>query len=149
MRPYEISIEIPEQQLRRNNLTLDQVAQRVSKASLDLPGGTIRTEGGEILLRTKERRYFGPGYADIVVVNDPDGTEVRLGDIARVRDTFAETDTSATFDGKPAAMIKIFRVGEQKPTEISELVKRYVEGKSVTLPPSVKLAHLERYQRVV
>ena len=140
VRPYEISIEIPEQQLRRYNLTLEQVAQRVRKASLDLPGGTIRTEGGEILLRTKERRYFGPGYADIVMVNQPDGTEVRLGDIARVRDTFAETDTSATFDGKPAAMIKIFRVGDQKPTEISELVKRFVEEKSINLPPSVKLA---------
>jgi multidrug efflux pump subunit AcrB len=140
VRPYEISIEIPEQQLRRYNLTLEQVAQRVGKASLDLPGGTIRTEGGEILLRTKERRYFGPGYAEIVVVNQPDGTEVRLGDIARVRDTFAETDTSATFDGKPAAMIKIFRVGDQKPTEISDLVKRYVEDKSENLPPNVKLA---------
>lgn len=140
VRPYEISIEVPEQQLRRYNLTLEQVAQRVRKASLDLPGGTIRTEGGEILLRTKERRYFGPGYADIVVVNQPDGTEVRLGDIAMVRDTFAETDTSATFDGKPAAMIKIFRVGDQKPTEISALVKRYVEEKTINLPPGVRLA---------
>jgi multidrug efflux pump subunit AcrB len=140
VRPYEISIEIPEEQLRRHNLTLEQVAQRVRKASLDLPGGTIRTEGGEILLRTKERRYFGPGYADIVVVTHPDGTQVRLSDIAQVRDTFAETDTSASFDGKPAAMVKVFRVGEQKPTEISELVKRYVEEQSAKLPPTVKLA---------
>lgn len=140
VRPYEISIEISEEQLRRYNLTLEQVAQRVRKASLDLPGGTIRSEGGEILLRTKERRYFGPGYADIVVVVDPDGTEVRLGDIARVRDTFAETDTAATFDGKPAAMVKIFRVGDQKPTEISALVKQYVEEQAALLPPTVKLA---------
>jgi multidrug efflux pump subunit AcrB len=140
VRPYEISIEIPEEQLRRYNLTLEQVAQRVRKASLDLPGGTIRTEGGEILLRTKERRYFGPGYADIVVVTRADGTQVRLGDIARVRDTFAETDTSATFDGKPAAMVKVFRVGDQKPTEISALVKKFVEEQSAMLPPTVRLA---------
>jgi multidrug efflux pump subunit AcrB len=140
VRPYEIAIEIPEEQLRRHNLTLEQVAQRVRKASLDLPGGTIRTEGGEILLRTKERRYFGPGYADIVVVTNPDGTRVSLGDIAQVRDTFAETDTSATFDGKPAAMVRVFRVGEQKPTEISALVKQYVEEKSAALPPTVKMA---------
>lgn len=140
VRPYEISIEISEEDLRRYNLTLEQVAQRVRKASLDLPGGTIRTKGGEILLRTKERRYFGPGYADIIVVTNPDGTQVRLGDIAKVRDTFAETDTSATFDGKPAAMVKVFRVGEQKPTEISALVKQYVEERTPNLPPAVKLA---------
>ncbi len=140
VRPYEIAIEIPEEQLRRHNLTLEQVAQRVRKASLDLPGGTLRTRGGEILLRTKERRYFGAGYADIVVVTHPDGTQVRLDDIADVRDTFAETDTAASFDGKPAAMVKVFRVGSQKPTEISNLVKGYVEEQTPSLPPSVKLA---------
>ncbi len=140
VRPYEISIEIPEQNLRRHNLTLEQVAQRVRKASLDLPGGSIRTEGGEILLRTKERRYFGPEYADIVVVTNPDGTQVRLRDLAEVRDTFEQTDTSATFDGKPAAMVRIFRVGAQKPTEISEIVKKYVAEKGPQLPPTVKLA---------
>lgn len=140
VRPYEISIDIPEENLRRYQLTLDQVAQQVRRASLDLPGGTLRTEGGEILLRTKERRYHAPEYADIVILTSPDGTQVRLRDIAEVRDTFEETDTAATFDGKPAAMVKVFRVGEQKPTEISALVEKYVEEKSVALPPTVKLA---------
>ena len=140
VRPYEIAVEITEENLRRYNLTLDQVAQRIRKASLDLPGGTVRTEGGEILLRTKARRYFGPEYADLVVVSRPDGTQVRLKDLATVRDTFAETDTSATFDGKPAAMIKVFRVGEQKPTEIAKVVKQYVQEKGPGLPPGVHLA---------
>jgi len=140
VRPFEISIEIPEENLRRYNLTLEQVAQRVRRASLDLPGGTIRSAGGEILLRTKERRYFGPEYGDIVVLTNADGTQVRLRDIAEVRDTFQETDTFATFDGKPAAMVKVFRVGEQKPTEISEIVKKYVEEKAAALPPTVKIA---------
>jgi multidrug efflux pump subunit AcrB len=140
VRPYEISIEIPEGNLRRYNLTLDQVAQQVRRASLDLPGGTIKTAGGEILLRTKERRYFGPEYANIVILTNPDGTQVHLGAIANVRDTFQETDTFATFDGKPAAMVKVFRVGEQKPTEISALVKKYIKEKRQNLPPSVQIA---------
>ncbi len=140
VRPYEISIEIPEQNLRRYNLTLDQVAQRVRRASLDLPGGEIKTEGGQILLRTKERRYFGPEYGDIAVLTNPDGTQVLLRDIAEVRDTFAETDEFALFDGMPAAMVKVFRVGEQKPTEISELVLGYVNQKREVLPPSVHIA---------
>ena len=140
VRPYEIAVDVSEENLRRYNLTLEQVAQRIRKASLDLPGGTIRSAGGEILLRTKERRYFGPEYANIVVVTQPDGSQVRLGDIATVRDTFQETDTAATFDGKPAAMVKIFRVGDQKPTEISEIVGKYVTEKSSQLPPTVRIA---------
>jgi multidrug efflux pump subunit AcrB len=140
VRPYEISIEIPEENLRRYNLTLDEVAARVRRASLDLPAGSIKTEGGEILLRTKERRYFGPGYADIVILSDTDGTLVQLEDIAEVKDTFRETDEFARFNGQPAAMIKVYRVGDQKPTEISETVKAFVEEKQAQMPPSVHLA---------
>jgi len=140
VRPYEISIEVSEATLRRYRLTLEQIARRIRQASLDMPGGTIKTLGGEILVRTKERRYLGREYESIVVVNDTDGTEVRLGQIATVKDSFRETDEFARFDGQPAAMVKIFRVGEQKPTEISETVKAYVAQKSRRLPVSVKLA---------
>ncbi len=140
VRPYQISVEVPEQNLRNYGLTLDQVAARIRAASLDLPGGTVKTSGGDILIRTKERRYYGPGYRDIVIRNLPDGTEVRLGDIATVRDDFAETDLSARFDGKPAAMVKISRVGKQKPTEISQIVLDYVETHRSELPASVHIS---------
>jgi len=140
VRPYEISVEIPEENLRRYNLALDDVALRLKQASLDLPGGNIKTKGGEILLRTKQKRYRAAEYADIIIVADPDGTRVRLGDIATVKDTFEETDLSASFDGKPAAMVKVFRVGDQKPTEISEIVNRYVAQKEAAFPDSINVA---------
>ena len=129
VRPYEISIEVPEDNLRRYGLTLDQVAQAVRRASLDLPGGTIRTEEGQILLRTKEKRYTGREYENITIIGGPDGSRVRLGDIANVRDTFAETDEYAYYDGKPAAQIKVFRVGDQRPTDIAKVVREYVSDK--------------------
>lgn len=140
VRPFEITIEVPEANLRRYNLTLDQVAARIRAASLDLPGGTVKTSSGDILLRTKERRYWGAGYADIVIISKADGSLVRLGDIAHVVDGFADTETYGLFDGKPAAMVQVFRIGEQKPTEISEQVITYVKEKQQQLPPSVKMA---------
>ncbi len=85
VRPYEISVEISEDNLRRYGLTFDQVAQRIRQASLDLPGGTIKADSGEVLIRTKERRYVGHEYASIVVLTTADGTEVSLGDIATFR----------------------------------------------------------------
>jgi multidrug efflux pump subunit AcrB len=112
VRPYEISIEISEENLQRYNLTLNQVALRVRQASLDLPGGSIKAVGGEILLRTKERRYKGAEYGDIVILVNPDGSEVKLHDIATVKDGFEETDVYARFNGMPAAMVSVFRVGD-------------------------------------
>lgn len=139
VRPYEISIDVPEENLRRYGLTLDAIAARIRQASVDLPAGSIKSEGGEVLIRTKERRYLGREYAEIKLLERPDGTEVRLGDIAQVRDAFKETDEYAHLDGMPAAMIKVFRVGDQRPTEISEIVKQYVEKKRLFLADSVKL----------
>ncbi len=138
--PYEIAIEIDEHTLRRYHLTLERVAARVRAASVDIPGGSVKAASGEILLRTMERRYFGPAYANIAIINYPDGRQLRLGDIATIKDTFAESDESASFDGQPAVMVRVFRVGEQKPTSISAAVERYIAQKNVTLPPSLHLA---------
>ena len=140
VRPYEISIEVDENTLRRYDLTLEKIATRVRAASVDLPAGSIKASEGEILLRTVERRYFADGYENIVVVSKADGSQVRLGDIATVKDTFAETDEHARFDDQPAAMIRVYRVSDQKPTEISAAVQGYINAKRPTLPTSLQLS---------
>jgi multidrug efflux pump subunit AcrB len=140
VRPYEISIEVTEEALLRYGLTLGTIAEKVRHSSIDLPGGAVKTDGGEVLIRTKEKRYSGAEYAEISILENPDGTELKLGDIARVRDTFRETDVFARFDGLPAAMVAVFRVGDQKPLDISRIVREYVEKKRLTLPDSVKIA---------
>jgi len=142
VRPYEISVEINEENLRRYGLTFDEIAARIRQASLDLPGGTIKTDSGEVLVRTKERRYLGPEYEDIVILQNEDGSEVTLGAIADVRDGFEDTDEYGLSMGLPAAMVKIYRVGDQKPTEISATVKDYVARKQLQLPEGVHIATL-------
>ena len=87
-RPWEISIEVSEQTLRQYNLTMSEIADAIRRASMDLPGGSIKTQGGEILLRSKGQAYRGPEFEDIVVVTRPDGTNISLVDIAIVNDAF-------------------------------------------------------------
>ncbi len=140
VRPYEVSIEIPEETLRALNLSLREVAERVRRASLDVPGGRIKAQGGEILIRTKEKRYTANEYKKIVLLTKDDGTALTLGEIAHVRDTFEDVDLFSRFNGKPAAMVKVFRVGEQKPLEISRTVKSFVQERSKSLAPGVHLA---------
>ncbi len=140
VRPYEVTIEVTEESLKRYGLTMELVASAVRQASLDLPGGTVKTRSGEILLRTKEKRYKAREYEDIVIVRGANGAVVRLGDIATLTDGFEDTGTYARFDGKPAAMVNVFRVGDQKPTEISEIVLDYVDEKNSLWPDSVQAA---------
>ena len=93
--PYEISIEVSEDDLRRHRLTFEQVANAVRRSSLDLPGGSVRTERGEILLRTIGQAYRGAEYENLVLWTLADGTRLRLGDVATVVDGFEETEVEA------------------------------------------------------
>jgi multidrug efflux pump subunit AcrB len=140
VRPYEISIEVSENTLRRYGLSFDQVAQVVRESSLDIPGGTVKTEGGEILVRTKGQKYYGPEFEKIVVVAREDGTEIQLRDIAEVKDDFVDASLSTRFDGKPAAYINVSRIGEQDTLKIANAVKKYVNDKEAELPEKVSFA---------
>ncbi len=138
--PYEISIEISEVSLRRHGLTFDQVADAVRRSSLDLPGGSVRTDRGEILLRTIGQAYRGEEYERLVVWTREDGSRLHLGDVATVVDGFAETDQHARFDAKPTMMVSVFRTGNQSALGIAESVREYVDGAQGRLPSGVTLS---------
>ena len=137
--PYEISIEVSEDDLRRHGLTFDQVANAVRRSSLDLPGGSVRTERGEILLRTIGQAYRGTEYGNLVLWTRADGTRLHLDDVATVVDGFEETDQYARFDGEPAMMVSVFRTGEQSAIELAALAGEYVEDAQARLPEGVAL----------
>ncbi len=115
VRPYEISIEVSEENLRRYNLSFDQVSRAVSNSSLDIPAGSVKTTGGEILVRTKGQRYYGPEFENIIVLTRNDGTKVRLSDIAKVKDDFEDIDLYARFDGKEQPLYKSHVSGNRTP----------------------------------
>ena len=139
IRPLEISIEVSEFTLRQYGLTLDQIARAIDQASLDLPGGTIRTDSGEILLRTKGQVYQGSEYADIVVRSFADGSQLRLGDIADIRDGFQEGYVDARIDGENAAIIEVLRVGDEDIVASARQVRAYFEREVTSLPPNLQL----------
>ena len=140
VRPWEISIEVSEKTLRQYNLTMSQVAGAIKRSSLDLPGGSIKTQGGEILLRSKGQAYSGLEFESIVIVTHPDGTNITLGEIADVRDGFQEGFLKAKFDGEPAVSVAIYRVGNEDTITSANAVKSYLERKQPTLPQGVKTA---------
>ncbi len=138
-RDYEISIEVAEETLQRFGLTFDEVVAAVRRGSLDRPGGSIKTTGGEILLRTKGQAYTGPEFEQIVLRTESDGTRLLLSDVARVVDGFDETDRYAFFDGNPAVSIKVFRVGDQRVLDLVGSVLSHVDELGSRLPQGLTL----------
>ena len=141
-RPREISIEIPQHHLRAYGLTLEEIAREIGEAAIELPGGGIKTSGGEVLLRTQERRDFGRQYADIPVISTADGSTVTVGDLATIKDGFAETDEEAFYNGQPAVRVQVFAVGHESPQSVSRSVRQYLEEFRGEVPESVGFAIL-------
>ncbi len=137
IRPFEISIEVSELTLRQYELSLDQIATAINRSAMDMPAGTLRTDGGEILLRSKGRVYSGAEYENIIIRSFPDGSQLRLGDIATVNDGFEEGYLTARVNGKNAAIVDIYRVGNEDTVASSEQVKQYYDAKLSRIPSSI------------
>jgi len=139
IRNGEVHIEISEKTLRRYDLTLGQVADTVRRASLDLPAGSVKTGGGEILIRTKGRRYYADEFRDIAVITRADGSKVTLEQIASVSDGYEDVDLFARFQGKPASVIQVYRVADQNALTVAKTVKGYIAEIKPSLPAGVSI----------
>ncbi|MBW1776116.1 MAG: efflux RND transporter permease subunit [Deltaproteobacteria bacterium] len=138
-RESEIHIEVSENTLRRYNLTLGRVAEAVKNASLDLPAGSVKTASGEILIRTKGRRYHAADYRDVAVLTRSDGSKVTLGRIARLKEGFEDVDLVSRFMEKPAVVINVYRVADQNVLKVAAAVKGYVTQIRDRLPAGVAI----------
>jgi len=138
-RGYEIAIELSERDLQRHGLSFDDVVQAVRRSSVDMPGGVIRTDAGEILLRTKGQAYRGSDFERLPLISRSDGTRLTVGDVARVVDGFEDGELISRFDGHPAVLVQVYRVGQQSALEIAAVVADYVERTDHTLPHGVTL----------
>jgi multidrug efflux pump subunit AcrB len=146
-RPYEISIEIPEENLRKYGLTMEEAGQMIRSASLDIPAGTVESEAGDILLRVEEKKYAGSAYEDIVVRSSPDGSLLRVRDIATVVDGFKPVNLLARHQGEPAIFIKVSRSESEDTLEVARAVKAYLS--ELQLPDGLSISILEDQTRIL
>jgi multidrug efflux pump subunit AcrB len=139
VRPYEIGIEIPEHYLRQYGLTLNEVANAINGQSLDLSAGRVRSASGEILLRAKAQAYHYHQFADIAIKRFKDGSSLLLSDIARIDDGFEEDPIMTRFNGLPAAVVNVFRVGDESAISVSVAVNNYLEKNKHKYPANVNV----------
>jgi multidrug efflux pump subunit AcrB len=140
VRDYEIAVEVSEENLRRFGLSFDQMVSAVRAGSIDLPGGKIKTEQGEILIRSKGQLYTGKEFESIPLITRPDGTVVRLGQVATVIDEFADVDIKSRFNGKPAAIVRVSRTSEQDVIDIANIARNYVATHNHKMSAEIDMA---------
>lgn len=140
-RNYEISIEVSEESLRKFGLSFDEVANAVRGSSLDLAGGSIITESGEILLRTNEKRETGKAFEDIVVRNDIDGSVILLKDVSEIRDGFTRERLFNYYNGTASIFVEIQRAEAEDVLRVKKAVDAYLADYSP--PPGITISQFQ------
>lgn len=135
VRAYEISIDVSEEDLRRYALSFDEVANAVRASSIDLSGGEIRAEGGEILLRTDARRETGEEFGSIILRSNEHGARVTLGDVAQIEDGFQDDPLISLYNGEPAVFVDVATQGNEDLLEVRDSAAAWLE--ETTLPAGV------------
>jgi len=136
----EIAIEVSREKLEEFGLTLSDISNQIRFASLELPGGGIKTSGGEILVRLSDRRVTGDEFGQMILRSTESGASVRLADIATITDGYEDTDEASFFDGRPAVRVTAYRVGDETPQQVSEAVRDFRDQLRADVPDNVQLA---------
>lgn len=135
----EIHIEIKQANLQRYGLTLAEVASIIRKNAIEQSAGSVRTEGGEILVTLNDRRYWAPQFDDIVLRHDASGVLLQLSDVADIKEGFSDSNRSVTYNGKAAISLKIYRADDQTPTTVVAAMYEKLDGIRENLPPGIEI----------
>lgn len=142
-RDYEIHVDLKQDALRKYGLTISDVSSKIKETALDLPGGSLETDQGDIMVRMKERRDSASDFADIVMVTSETGSVVRLSDIADVTSGLDDSRAYFRYNGEPAIRLGINRVGEQTPVSVVSAVREKLPEIEAALPQQLKVAVLD------
>ena len=138
-RRYEVSVNVSETNLRRFNLSFDDVVAAIQSASLNLPAGAIKGQDGDIRVQTRGQAYDRADFERIVVVTARDGTQIYLGEIASIQDAFEDTDTLSRFNGMPGHALFAYVTTNPDVVQSSRVIADWVSQQAPNLPDGATL----------
>ncbi|MCG8505321.1 MAG: efflux RND transporter permease subunit [Sphingomonadales bacterium] len=138
-RREEVSIELSEEAMRRYGLTFDEVANAIRANSINISGGTVRTESGEIQVGVRNMADTQEDFEAIIVRQTDDGALIRVGDVATVKDGFEDKEILASMNGEPAVLVQIMTSERMNVVKTSEAVREYLETAGERVPPDISL----------
>lgn len=135
-RTYEISVEASPQDLRDYGLTFSDLTNAIRRSSVDLPAGKVQTQEGSLTIRSKGQAYDREDFENIII-SSRDGSEVKLGTVATVKDGLDQNRKIMRFNGRPALLVEALCLDNENALDVAAAVKRYVATARERFPEGV------------
>jgi HAE1 family hydrophobic/amphiphilic exporter-1 len=137
-RERQIRIFADAEKLNAYGITISQVQRAIQNENVEIPGGRIIRGESEMGVRTLGRIDAFNQFGDVIVAN-VNGTPIRVNDLGRVEDGFAEPRTWNSLEGKQAVTLDVRRQSGTNTVKIIGEVKKKIEQIKKTLPAGVTL----------
>jgi len=123
----EIEVSLDANKMQGYGLSVPQVQQSILTSNLDFPTGSVKTQEQDILIRLSGKYKNVEELRNLVVSTGKDGAQIRLGDIADVRDSQKEVEKLARIDRKGAIAIQIIKQSDANAVEVSKGVHKAID----------------------
>ncbi|MEE8282375.1 MAG: efflux RND transporter permease subunit [candidate division NC10 bacterium] len=138
-RERQIWVEVDPARLDQYRFSLDDVRAAIAAHNRNVPGGTMKTARGEILVRTLGEAAGAPEVERIILRSVATGTPLTVGDVATVRETFEEPTTIGRWGGRPAINLVVIKQRTGDAIDIAASVRALVEEVRSQLPETVTI----------
>ena len=135
----EIAIQLSTHQLESLGLRLDQVAQRISELSRDLPAGEIGIASTARQLRGLEQRKDTFAFANLPIKSDTTGGLIVLEDVATIERRAMRKQVSVFYQGQPAVEIQLQRTEHADSLQSAKILQQWLEDNEADLPQGVTI----------
>jgi hydrophobic/amphiphilic exporter-1 (mainly G- bacteria), HAE1 family len=135
----QLKVEVSNDNLRRYGLSMQSLANLISKQDIDLPVGSIETEYRETQLRFSDERRSVSELSDLIVLSGDNGSEVRLGQIATIEDSFETAEDKIDYNGNNIALLKINKNTINDSLNVLKAVEQMIASEQAKLPKGVSL----------
>ena len=146
--PLEISVEAKEEDLLRYGITFTELQNAIAQNNRDVSGGQIRSDEEELLIRLRSRSANPNKIGNIILRATPEGSVIRIRDIAEVKKKFSDTPNKSLERGKPLVNISVMKLITEDLDEIDAYIKDYVKEFNAK-NPGVKLQITRSYLEIL
>ncbi|MDH3523928.1 MAG: efflux RND transporter permease subunit [Acidobacteriota bacterium] len=137
-RDREFRVAADPDRLAALGVSLEELTAAVASRNVDAPGGVVTSPHGEILVRTLGTVTAAHELGDIIVKATPEGALLRVRDVARLEDGFADARTYARLNGQRALDLRVLKTAEGNTLEIVDAVQRVAASFADRLPAGVR-----------
>jgi multidrug efflux pump subunit AcrB len=123
----EIAIEVAETDLRRYQLTFNEIANAVRSANINISGGKFDTAEEEILIRAYGRKYFAKELENIPIRGNRDGTVTLLKDVAVVKERWEDIPDKSYYNGHNSVVLSVDKTADEDILEVANISKEKIK----------------------